>query len=166
MTPTNNALSNSFGVGLVGDSSGNLIERNTIGGNTNGVRVVSSASDNTIQRNIISGNPPIQVSTTFGASVGADIRDMSSPGANVFEDNRCLTYMGLMAPAPCPSISKPDNDEDQQERDIAAFGRSRLTIPRASLIDAIFRPSGWPLGLALALPHNPAKPAIHRILSR
>jgi len=166
VTPTNNALSNSFGVGLVGDSSGNLIERNTIGGNTNGIRVVSSASGNTIQRNIISGNPPIQVSTTFGASVGADIRDMSSPGANVFEDNRCLTYMGLMTPAPCPSISKPDDDEDQQERDIAAFGRSRLTIPRASLIDAIFRPSGWPLDLALALPHNPAKPAIHRILSR
>jgi parallel beta-helix repeat protein len=152
VTPTNNALSNSFGVGLVGDSSGNLIERNTIGGNTNGVRVVSSASGNTIQRNIISGNPPIQVSTTFGASVGADIRDMSPPGANVFEDNRCLTYMGLMAPAPCPSISKPDNDEDQQERDIAAFGRSRLTIPRASLIDAIFRPSEWPRPSAGASP--------------
>ena len=148
--PTNNALSNSFGVGLVGNSSGNLIERNTIGGNTNGVRVLATASGNTIQRNIISGNPPIQVSTTFGASVGVDIQDLSPPGANIFEDNRCLTYAGG-GPPPCPNFGKPE--EDAEKEAVAAFVRNRLAS-QARVFKAEYRPYSpfLPKAAGLAVP--------------
>lgn len=150
----------------MGDSSGNLIERNTIAGNTNGVRVVATASGNTIQRNMISGNPPIQVSTTFGASVGADIQDMSPAGTNIFKGNYCLTYAGESDPPPCPNLSqrhKRDNhegdDDDRQESSMAAFkatlplqavfkrtnvGRSRFTFPQARLVNAVFHVRDWP----------------------
>jgi hypothetical protein len=131
--------SNNFGVGLVGTSKDNVVEKNKIGGNLNGVLITSTTQGgNVIRRNIIAGNPPAQVSLTFGASIGADIQDLSAPGTNTFEDNRCLTYSGSMVPAPCPSISKPDNNEDRQEQDVAAFGRNRLAFPRARLVDAVF----------------------------
>jgi hypothetical protein len=131
--------SNNFGVGLVGTSKDNLIEKNKIGGNLNGVLIMhSTQGGNIIRRNIIAGNPPGQVSTEFGASIGADIQDLSAPGTNTFEDNRCLTYAGSTQPAPCPNISKSDNDEDRQEHDVAAFGRNRLAFPRARLLDAAF----------------------------
>ena len=130
-----NGTSNNFGVGLVGTSKDNLIEKNKIGGNLNGVLIMSSTQGgNIIRRNIIAGNPPAQ----FGPSVGADIQDLSTPGTNTFEDNRCLTYSGGVQPAPCPSISKPNEDE---ERDIAAFGRHRLAFPHARLVDAVFHPT-------------------------
>jgi len=150
-TFSSGATSNNFGVGLVGTSKDNLIEKNKIGGNLNGVLIASSTQGgNVIRRNLIAGNPPVQVSNEFGASVGADIQDRSTPGANTFEDNRCLTYMGSVEPAPCPSISKPDDDEDRQEREIAAFGRSRLALPQARLINAVFHPSGGLLPKAAA----------------
>ncbi len=147
--------SNNFGVGLVGTSKDNLIEKNKIGGNLNGIFIAApTQGGNVIRRNIIVGNPPVQVSKEFGASIGADIQDLSAPGTNTFEDNRCLTYAGSMQPAPCPSISKPDNDEDRQERDIA-MGRNRLAFPQARLIDAVFHGSLWPLPNAA----GPARPA-------
>jgi parallel beta-helix repeat protein len=131
--------SNNFGVGLEGTSNGNLIEGNKIGGNLNGVYIDPSGDvGNVIRRNIIAGNPPAQVSASFGASIGADIQDQSAPGTNTFEDNRCLTYAGFMAPAPCPSFSKPGDDE---ERDIAAFARKRLAFPQARLVNAVFHQS-------------------------
>lgn len=157
--------SNNFGVGLVGTSKNNLVEKNKIGGNLNGVFIGGATQGgNVIRRNIIAGNPPVQVSTTFGASIGADIRDLSSAGANVFEDNRCLTYVGLTVPAPCPQISKWDN-EDRQEPDMAAnrpttpfqrgnFGLNRLAFPQARLINAVFHVSGRPLPKAA----GPTKP--------
>ena len=126
-------------MGLVGTSKDNLIERNKIGGNLNGVLIASTTQGgNVIRRNVIAGNPPVQISNEFGASIGADIQDLSAPGTNTFEDNRCLTYAGAMLPAPCPSLAKPDNDEDRQERDMVAFGRNRLAFPHARLIDAVF----------------------------
>ena len=155
--------SNNFGVGLVGTSKDNIIEKNKIGGNLNGVLIgPATLGGNVIRRNIIAGNPPVQVSKEFGASIGADIQDLSKPvmGTNIFEDNRCLTYAGLTIPAPCPQIAKPDNDEDQQEGDMEAnraatpftrafqhanVGRSRLTFPQARLINAVFHLSGRPL---------------------
>lgn len=97
------AGNNDFGVGLVGTSSRNLLQENAIGGNTNGILVQAAASANIIRRNIIAGNPPVQVSATFGAAIGFDIRDLSPTGANSFEDNLCLTYSGA-GPAPCPNI--------------------------------------------------------------
>jgi hypothetical protein len=135
----------------VGSSTDNLIERNKIGGNLNGVFLDSPGdTGNVIRRNIIAGNPPGQVSTEFGASVGADIQDLSTPGTNTFEDNRCLTYAGALNPAPCPNIAKPDNDEDRQE--IAAFGRNRLAFPQPRLVNAVFHPSSRALRKAVGSP--------------
>jgi len=130
-------VSNSFGVGLVGTSSGNLIEKNTAVGNMSGVRVFPLAGGNTIRLNIFAGNPAIQVSTTFGSTVGADVVDLSPAGSNSFADNRCLTYSGA-GPSPCPSVGKPQNGEDTEQEDMAAFGRKRLAFPQARLIDAVF----------------------------
>src|SRR5262245_57283385 len=50
------ASNNDFGVGLVGTSSGNLIEHNSIGGNSNGVLIAATAAGNVIRSNIIAGN--------------------------------------------------------------------------------------------------------------
>jgi len=112
-----------FGVGLEGTSSGNRVEENQMGGNTNGVLVFSAAHDNIIRHNIIVGNPPAQVSVTFptATGAGADIHDRhASAGANTFEDNFCLTYLGPGTP-PCPNIRVKDKDDDE--------ARSRLTGP-------------------------------------
>jgi hypothetical protein len=157
-TFSSGATSNNFGVGLVGTSKDNLIEKNKIGGNLNGVLIMATTQGgNIIRRNIIAGNPPVQVSAEFGAAIGADIQDLSTAGTNTFEDNRCLTYAGSAQPAPCPSISKPDNDEDQQDRDVAAFSRKRLAFPQASLVDAVFHPSGrLPRGVGSANPGQTA----------
>jgi hypothetical protein len=101
------AVPNDFGVGLVGTSSGNVIEENGFGGNVNGVFVCPAASGNLIRRNVIAGNPPIQVEASSGV-VGADVRDFSPAGANRFEDNLCLTYTGSN-PSAClrPAVSVP-----------------------------------------------------------
>jgi hypothetical protein len=140
--------SNNFGVGLVGVSNGNLIERNKIGGNLNGVFIDSSGdSGNIIRRNLIAGNPSAQVSTDFVFPVGADIRDLSTSGSNTFEGNRCLTYMGA-GPSPCPNVGKFDDDEEQRE--MAAFARNRLVFPQARLIDVVFHQGSRPLPSAAA----------------
>lgn len=137
--------SNNFGVGLVGSSHDNLIEKNKIGGNLNGVLIMKSTQGgNIIRRNIIAGNPPVQVSNEFGASIGADIQDLSAAGTNTFEDNRCLTYVGA-GPSPCPNVGKPRNGEDTEQEDVAAFGRNRLRFPQARLVDAVFHRSARPL---------------------
>ena len=97
---------NDFGVGLVGTSSGNVIEENSIGGNINGVLLYPLTARNLIRRNIIAGNPPVQLSATSGTPVGVDIRDASPPGANTFEENHCITYEGTTLPAPCPRFTR------------------------------------------------------------
>ena len=142
--------SNNFGVGLVGTSKDNLIEKNKIGGNLNGVFIAApTQGGNVIRRNIIVGNPPVQVSKEFGVSIGADIQDLSAPGTNTFEDNRCLTYVGA-GPSPCPNVGNPRNGEDREQEDVAAFGRNRLAFPQARLINAVFHLSGRPLLKAAA----------------
>jgi parallel beta-helix repeat protein len=95
---------NDFGVGLVGSSTNNRIEDNSIGGNITGVFIVPSAIGNVIARNIIAGNPPIQVSVTAGTPVGVDIRDFSPANSNSFVENHCITYEGSTTPAPCPNF--------------------------------------------------------------
>lgn len=130
-------VSNNFGLGLIGTSSDNLVEENKIGGNFNGIRIgAATKGGNIFRRNVIVGNPPVQISKEFGASVGADIQDLSNPalGTNVFEDNRCLTYSGA-GPSPC---GKP-NDENAEA--VAAFSRNRLAFPQARLVSAVFHPS-------------------------
>jgi hypothetical protein len=95
------------------------------------------AFTSTIRRNVIAGNPPGQVSTTFGASIGADIQDLSTPSSNTFEDNRCLTYAGS-GPSPCPSLGEP---LDKEQQDLARFERNRLALPHALLVEAVFHHS-------------------------
>jgi len=106
---------NDFGVGLIFGSSGNLIEDNTMGGNANGVLIHADAAGNVIRGNVIAGNPPSQVSRTFGASIGADIKDESttvgSGARNTIEKNWCVTYIGP-GPAPCPSLPGPGAGDD------------------------------------------------------
>ncbi|MCA1600566.1 MAG: right-handed parallel beta-helix repeat-containing protein [Acidobacteria bacterium] len=106
---------NDFGVGLVGASGGNVIEDNSIGGNTNGILIQAGAVNNVIRRNIIAGNPPGQVSRTFGAAVGFDVKDEStvagSGARNTIQQNWCVTYSGP-GPAPCPNFPGPGPDDD------------------------------------------------------
>jgi Right handed beta helix region len=95
----NVAVPNDFGVGLVGTSSGNIIEENGMGGNINGVFICPNARGNLIQKNLLAGNPPIQVSASPGVDpapdpVGADVRDFSPAGTNTFKENLCITYTG------------------------------------------------------------------------
>jgi hypothetical protein len=105
-------IPNDFGVGLVGSSSGNIIEENGIGGNIIGlalfpISATLTPTGNLIRKNVIVGNPPIEVSAGNPAinPVGADIRDFSAPGSNTFEDNLCITYTGA-SPSPCLTLPK------------------------------------------------------------
>jgi hypothetical protein len=97
---------NDFGLGLVGSSSGNIVEENGMGGNINGLALfplgAASPTGNLIQKNAIVGNPPIEVSAANPAidPVGADIRDFSAAGSNTFKENLCMTYTGASA-NPC-----------------------------------------------------------------
>lgn len=112
-------LPNDFGVGLVGTSSGNVVEENSIGGNINGMLIFSTAAGNLIRHNVIAGNPPVQVEVSAGTVVGYDIRDGSPAGANTFQDNHCITYLGASfesgnnaspknggTSAPCPNFPR------------------------------------------------------------
>ena len=144
-------VSDNFGVGFLGGSQGNLVEKNKIGGNLNGVYFGTGGKNvgNVIRRNLIVGNPPVQVSASFGASIGADIQDINSaPDTNTFEGNFCLTYDGPLQIKPCPNVGKPQNEEDAEKEDMAAFGRNRLAFPQARLINAVFHLSGRPLPMA------------------
>ena len=102
--PPTVASNNDFGVGLIGTSSGNLIEHNSIAGNTNGVLIQAGASGNTIRENIAAGNPPSQVSRTYGP-IGFDIKDEAAANGarNTFERNWCISYSGP-GPSPCPNF--------------------------------------------------------------
>lgn len=113
-------IPNDFGVGLVGTSSENVVEENSIGGNINGVLIYPATAGNLIRHNVIAGNPPSQLEVSGGTAVGFDIRDTSAPGANTFQDNHCVTYLGASfesgnnaaprndgtAPAPCPNFPR------------------------------------------------------------
>jgi parallel beta-helix repeat protein len=89
-----------FGIGIVSPAStGNLIEENSALGNANGIFLVPGTSGNVIRRNVVIGNPAIQVSNSLPMSTGVDIRNLAAAGANMFEDNACVTSMN----APCPS---------------------------------------------------------------
>lgn len=124
--------SNNFGVGLVFGSNNNTIEENRIGGNMNGVYIDSNGNaGNIIRRNTAVGNPPAQVSTEFGGSIGADIQDMSTPGTNTFEENRCLTYAGGIVPSPCPRLS--DDDSEAQDRESAWPGTANTPVQSADV---------------------------------
>jgi hypothetical protein len=100
---------NDFGVGLVGSSSGNIVEENGIGGNINGLALFPlgalTPTGNRIEKNVIVGNPPIEISADNPAinPVGSDVRDFSAPGSNTFKENLCMTYTGA-SPNPCTQL--------------------------------------------------------------
>ena len=100
---------NDFGVGLIGISSGNLIEDNSIGGNANGLLLQVNTSGNLIRLNVIAGNPPSQFSKDYGASIGADVKDEATANGarNSFDRNWCVTYLGP-GPAPCTNLPRFD----------------------------------------------------------
>jgi parallel beta-helix repeat protein len=50
--PPTAASNNDFGVGLIGTSSNNLVERNSMTGNSNGIPIQAGASGNVIRLNI------------------------------------------------------------------------------------------------------------------
>ena len=102
------ASNNDFGVGLVGTSSGNLIESNSLSGNTNGVLIQAGAAGNVIRQNVIAGNPPSQLTRDYGP-VGFDVKDESTTNGerNSFQGNQCVTYSGP-APAVCPNLPAGD----------------------------------------------------------
>jgi parallel beta-helix repeat protein len=102
--PPTIASNNDFGLGLIGTSSGNVIEHNHITGNTNGILIQTGASANTIRDNISAGNPPSQISRTYGP-IGFDIKDEAGANGarNTFERNWCIPYGGP-GPSPCPSF--------------------------------------------------------------
>jgi len=70
-------------------------------GNTNGIQLTGRAQGNVISHNIVAGNPPLQVSINNPMTTGVDIRNEATPGANTFEDNLCLTAIGI---ANCPAV--------------------------------------------------------------
>jgi len=98
------ASNNDFGLGVLGTSSGNLIEHNTITGNSNGILIMATASGNLVRQNIIAGNPPSQVSREYGP-IGFDIKDEATANGarNTFDRNWCITYSGP-GPSPCPGF--------------------------------------------------------------
>ena len=101
------AIPNDFGVGLVGASSGNVVEENGIGGNINGVALfplggTPPPTGNLIRKNVIVGNPPTAVAAT--GVLGRDIHDFSPAGSNTFRKNLCMTYTGATTPPPCPNV--------------------------------------------------------------
>jgi hypothetical protein len=108
MTPRG-PLPNDFGISLLGTSNGNVVEENGVGGNINGIWLAPLTTGNLIRRNVIAGNPPVQLSPTVVTTVGADIRDFAVPGANIFEENLCITYEGPAAvpleAAPCATVA-------------------------------------------------------------
>jgi len=102
--PPTIASNNDFGMGLIGTSSGNVIEHNSITGNSNGVLIQAPASGNTIRENIVAGNLPSHMSRTYGP-IGFDIKDEAAGNGarNTFQRNWCITYSGP-GPSPCPNL--------------------------------------------------------------
>jgi parallel beta-helix repeat protein len=102
-----------FGIGLVAPGTNdNVIEDNTLVGNTNGIILVPGVEGNVIRHNIVAGNPPVQISVTFPAADGVDIRNQATPGTNTIDDNFCLTSVN----APCPVVGRR-GDHDERKRD-------------------------------------------------
>ena len=151
------ATSNTFGVGLVGTSKDNLIEKNKIGGNLNGVCMDSMASTQEEHHSpqyhcgvILSVHGSRMRFWCIGRRRHSRII-LDPRRKNTLRTIRCLTYMELHGnPRLVQEISKPDNDEDRQGFGyIGAFGRNRSSrFPGLGLINAVFHPSGRPLSKA------------------
>lgn len=90
-----------FGIGLVGNASGNVIELNLVTGNTNGIYIAAAVGQNVVRNNTAIGNPAIQVGNTRREVRALDIVNLSPVDRTVFDRNRCVTALA----APCPAIN-------------------------------------------------------------
>jgi parallel beta-helix repeat protein len=90
-----------FGIGLIGTSSGNLIEQNKVSGNTNGIYLGAGAVDNVVRENTVLGNPAIQGAKPDVEAM--DILNLAPAGRTTFERNVCVTSRN----APCATVSRP-----------------------------------------------------------
>lgn len=111
-----NPSENDFGI-AVRFRNNNLIEKNTVVGNTVGIRLGGAVVGNVVIENTAVGNPPIQISNSFPATAAlrADIRNLSPAGANAFEKNFRLTYIGPGS-APCPNFPADGDDGEDDDR--------------------------------------------------
>jgi parallel beta-helix repeat protein len=101
------AANPNFGIGILAPATENLVSDNIVTGNLTGVRLGAGTSGNIVRGNVIAGNPPILVSNNVAENspFAFDILNMSSTGANTFENNLCVTAMN----APCSNL-KPGPD--------------------------------------------------------
>ena len=90
-----------FGIGVIGNASGNVVELNSVTGNTNGIYIGAAVGENIIRNNTAVGNPPIQVGNTRPEARALDIVNLSPPNRTLFDRNKCLTGLA----APCPAIN-------------------------------------------------------------
>lgn len=90
-----------FGIGLVGNATGNVIELNLVTGNTNGIYIAAAVGQNVIRNNTAIGNPAIQVGNTRPEVRALDIVNLSPADRTVFDRNKCATALA----APCPAIN-------------------------------------------------------------
>lgn len=79
-----------------------MVEENTIVGNVHGIRLVAGTEKNVFRRNLVMGNPPVQESVSHAPAPGYDILNLSTAGANTFEDNQCLSAIN----GPCPALAR------------------------------------------------------------
>jgi parallel beta-helix repeat protein len=91
----------------------NVIEENTVLGNTNGIFLFPGVEGNIVRHNIVAGNPPAQISVTFPAADGVDIRNQATPGTNTIEANVCVTAIN----APCPAVGRFEKDDHKDKGD-------------------------------------------------
>ncbi len=90
-----------FGIGVIGNASGNLVELNVVTGNTNGIYIGAAVGRNVVRNNTALGNPAIQVGATRAEVRALDIVNLSPPERTLFDRNRCVTALA----APCPAIN-------------------------------------------------------------
>ena len=95
---------NDFGLGLIGASSGNVIEHTACPGTRTASDYGAKHAATQSANNIVAGNPPSQLSRSYGP-IGFDIKDeaVANGARNTFEGNWCITYAGP-GPAPCPGL--------------------------------------------------------------
>lgn len=75
-----------------------------------GLRLFPGATGNLIRKNLVLGNPGVETSVDHpSATQGFDIRNLATPGANVFIGNTCDTSVNAPCPALEPSLTANPN---------------------------------------------------------
>jgi parallel beta-helix repeat protein len=124
-------------------ATGNVIEENTSVGNSNGIYLPAGVQGNTVRRNVLLGNPPVQVAVDHAADTAFDIKNLATPGANVFDNNVCLTALNAPCPALEPSLTASPNPIPVSAS--AVYGMTALswTAPGAEIVEVrIGSPNG------------------------